>query len=179
MTTSPDPAFIEEAVARFEGPLVRYAARLTGDLERARDIVQDTFLKLCRQDRAAVDGHLAEWLYTVCRHGAVDVLRKESRMHSSPDVAATLATGPEGDPGARLQHSEAHGRILRWMESLPASQQEVLRLKFGAGLSYAEIARVTERTVNHVGVLLHHGLKTLRARAAVVAPTPPAGRSSR
>ena len=44
------------------------------------------------------------------------------------------------------------------------NQQEVLRLKFQHGLSYREISGVTELTVSHVGVLIHNGLKALRAR---------------
>ncbi|HVW37914.1 MAG TPA: sigma factor, partial [Pirellulales bacterium] len=59
--------WLRSVVARYEGPLVRYAARITGDAERARDVVQDTFLRLCEQDRAELDGRLAQWLYTVCR----------------------------------------------------------------------------------------------------------------
>jgi RNA polymerase sigma-70 factor (ECF subfamily) len=37
-----------------------------------------------------------------------------------------------------------------------------VRLKFQNGLSYEEISRVTNRTVNTVGVLIHIALKTLR-----------------
>lgn len=51
-------AWIAAAVEKYEAPLSRYAERLLGDAERARDVVQDTFLRLCRQDRDRVDGHL-------------------------------------------------------------------------------------------------------------------------
>ena len=53
MAVRPDPeygAWIREAVARFEGPLALYATRLLGDAESARDVVQDTFLRLCSQE---------------------------------------------------------------------------------------------------------------------------------
>lgn len=39
--------WIRAAVNRNAGPLTRYAALITRDLERARDVVQDTFLRLC------------------------------------------------------------------------------------------------------------------------------------
>jgi RNA polymerase sigma-70 factor (ECF subfamily) len=48
------------------------------------------------------------------------------------------------------------------MPKLTASQQEVIRLRFQSGLSYKEISGVTGMTVNHVGVVLHNALKTLR-----------------
>ena len=50
MAVRPDPeygAWIREAVDRFEGPLTLYATRLLGDAESARDVVQETFLRLC------------------------------------------------------------------------------------------------------------------------------------
>ena len=172
-----DVDWITATVEEFEGPLVRYTARITGDLERARDVVQDTFMKLWKQPREAVDGHLAEWLFTVCRHGALDVRRKETRMNPSPDVGATTVAGPETDPAASVAADEAHTRLLQLMGTLPESQQEVLRLKFQNGLSYGEIGQITKRTANHVGVLIHTGLKTLRAKAALRYPAGLAGGS--
>ena len=61
-------AWVRDAVARFEGPLLLYARRLLSDPEAARDVVQDVFLRLCTQSHDAIDGHLAEWLFTVCRN---------------------------------------------------------------------------------------------------------------
>ena len=177
MTDKPAADWISNAVDEFEGPLLRYAARIVGDLERVRDVVQDTFLKLCRQDRASVEGHLAEWLFTVCRNGAVDVCRKENRMKPSLDTGLVDRADPASDPGARLEQQEAVGSILSLLSGLPGSQQEVLRLKFQNGMSYREIAAVTRRTTNHVGVLIHNGLKTLRARAASQLATEPRSRS--
>jgi hypothetical protein len=49
--------WIREVLSQREGPLIRYAAQITGDLDRARDVVQDTFLRLCAEDRSRLDGH--------------------------------------------------------------------------------------------------------------------------
>src|SRR5687767_2937037 len=87
---------IGDALSRYEGPLLRYARSLLGDLERARDVVQDTFLRLCREDPARVDGHLAQWLFTVCRNRALDVQRKDGRLR--PLDAAALDAQPSPEP---------------------------------------------------------------------------------
>ena len=50
--------FIRAALVRYEAPLVRYALGFTDDLETARDVVQDTFLRLCKQPPDLVEGHL-------------------------------------------------------------------------------------------------------------------------
>jgi RNA polymerase sigma factor (sigma-70 family) len=179
--TSDPAAWLRGAVAQYETPLLRYATRLTGNADAARDVVQDTFLRLCGQPHAAVEGHLAEWLYTVCRNRVLDHHRKEGRMQQpaihasgSGDALADLQThafagaAPDADPHAVTERRESVARALHLLGTLPRSQQEVLRLKFQEGLSYKEIAGVTQLTVNHVGVLIHHGLKTLRARMDLV-----------
>jgi RNA polymerase sigma factor (sigma-70 family) len=196
----PDPgarlpvAALRAAVAQFEAPLLRYAARLTGNAEVARDVVQDTFLRLCAQPAAAVQTHLAEWLFTVCRHRALDHHRKEGRMQqpaiSAPDAGAdSLADGGKSafagastsgaasaDPHAVSERRESLARALVLLGTLPRNQQEVIRLKFQEGLSYKEISGVTQLTVSHVGVLIHNGLKTLRARMDLAPRLVPAGR---
>jgi RNA polymerase sigma-70 factor (ECF subfamily) len=45
---------VKRALAEFESPLVGYAYGFVKDFERARDIVQDTFIRLCQQDVAKV-----------------------------------------------------------------------------------------------------------------------------
>ena len=54
--TPDDAAWLHSVVQQYENGLVRYAARLLGDVERARDVAQDTFLRLCREPRAEGKG---------------------------------------------------------------------------------------------------------------------------
>ena len=158
--------WIQAALREHEGPLVRYAAQLTGDLDRARDVVQDTFLKLCAEDPAKLDGHLAPWLYTVCRNRARDIQRKEQRMKPLDDIELATRPGKEISPSAQAEQNENTGRAQRLMKHLPPNQQEVVRLKFQGGLSYKEIAGVTNLSVTNVGFLIHTALKTLRQQMA-------------
>ena len=106
------PAFVRTAVERHQAPLLRYAARiLHGDADRAQDVVQDTFIRLLAQPPAAVDGHLAEWLFTVCRHRALDVLRKEGRMSALAEGQAERLTAADPRPGTGLERAEAHAAV--------------------------------------------------------------------
>jgi RNA polymerase sigma-70 factor (ECF subfamily) len=156
--------WVRRAVARFERPLTLYATRLLGDGEAARDVVQDTFLRLCGQARAEIDTRLAEWLFTVCRHRALDVLRKEGRMTQLSDEQAVCRASAEANPAEAAADRDALGRVLDLLERLPASQREVIRLKFQNGFSYREISRISGHTVTNVGYLIHVGLKTLRSQ---------------
>lgn len=163
MNTNPstDRDWINSVVTEYEGPLTIYAARLLGDVDRGRDVVQDTFLKLWQADQASIEGHVAKWLYTVCRNRALDVRRKEHRMTTlEPQTLQAKATSQPPDDKA----ASGETRLLEFVETLPERQQEALRLKFQGGLSYREIAEVMNTTVNNVGVILHTAVKTVRQR---------------
>jgi RNA polymerase sigma-70 factor (ECF subfamily) len=154
------------AVDRFEGPLTLYATRLLGESDRARDVVQDTFLKLCKQEQAELQDRLAEWLFTVCRNRALDVLRKERRMHPLNDDHAAGFAAAEPDPAEAFTQADAARQAIELLETLPVNQREVIRLKFQHGFSYREISRISGHSVSNVGFLIHTGLKTLRRRLA-------------
>jgi RNA polymerase sigma factor (sigma-70 family) len=158
-------ALVREALARYEAPLLHYATRLLwGDRERARDAVQETFARLCRQDAAEVGPRVAEWLFTVCRRVALDIRRKEARMAPLNDSLAEAQRSRSPGPDEDLARHETLAQVRRALAELSETQQEVLRLKFQNGFSYKEIARVTGLTANHVGVEIHLGLKQLRLR---------------
>jgi RNA polymerase sigma factor (sigma-70 family) len=162
-TASDRLEWIRAAMDEFQGRLIRFAARITGDIDTARDVVQDTFLRLCREDPDKTRDHLAPWLFRVCRNRALDVRRKQAPLTPIDDaVLDRRAT----DPSAALEASEATRRILALLGGLPETQREVLRLRFQEELSYKQISDVTNHSVSHVGVLIHTGLKNLRQRMA-------------
>jgi RNA polymerase sigma-70 factor (ECF subfamily) len=169
--------WVREALDRFEGPLVQYASRLLRDVHAARDVVQETFLRLCREDRAKVEPILAPWLYTVCRNRATDERRKGRRMARTNDATLEARNGPgpsappDAAPDLAAERDDEAARALRAIDALPEAQQEVLVLKFRHGLSYRDIASVTDLSVSHVGVLIHEGVRALRARLNAPAPT--------
>lgn len=156
--------WVAAALRQYEGRLVQYAHRITGDADRARDVVQETFLKLCQEAEPAVNGHLAQWLYTVCRNQALDVRRKESRMTTLAEPTELNADVRQPEPWRAVEEDESVALILVELDRLPPNQQECIRLKLQHGLSYREISGVTELSVSNVGFLIHTGLNTIRQR---------------
>jgi RNA polymerase sigma factor (sigma-70 family) len=163
---APAAEWIEAALAEYEGPLIRYALRFTRDPDQARDIVQDAFLQLCRADPADVADHVGAWLFTVCRNRALDILRKEDRMNVLSEAAAEVVAGPDPGPEARAEHRDDHRRALAALGALSPNQQEIVRLKFQAGLSYNEISAITGLSVSNVGFQIHTAIRRLRAGLA-------------
>ena len=70
----------EEILNAYEGQLIGYANTILGDIERAKDAVQDTFLRLWNQPTSPAS--VKPWLYTTCRNRCIDILRKENRIVS-------------------------------------------------------------------------------------------------
>ena len=168
MDDSPSDAthaeFTRSALIRYERALTRYATHLTGDLDKAREVVQDTFLKLCTQKPSRIRNHLAQWLYTVCRNRALDVRRKEKRMTSLSEARLEIQVDSRSEPHSLAVQKEQLGLALEILKTLPHNQQEVLRLKFTGDLSYREISSITNLSVTNVGFLIHTGLKTIREK---------------
>ena len=170
MPPPPLDGWFTTVVDRYERPLVAYALRYVHDLDNARDCVQDVFVKLHGEDRTGIEPRLAQWLFTVCRNRCID----HQRSHAVSRKADTMdiATHPchAAPPGASLEQAESTARVLAALATLPARQQEVIRLKFQQGLSYAEIAAVTALSVANVGFLISTGLATVRQHFAGVQP---------
>ncbi|MEO8352315.1 MAG: sigma factor, partial [Chthoniobacteraceae bacterium] len=72
---APETTQLHALLDRYERPLIRYAMSIVGDLENARDAVQDTFIRYVRDEGAprgeGTEKHVEAWLFTVCRHRAI------------------------------------------------------------------------------------------------------------
>lgn len=154
---------------RFELPLLQFATRILGDRDRARDVVQETFVQWQQTERRQTDSAPAKWLFTVCRNRSLNICRKEKRMTYLDEEILEKEPAAAPLPNEQIERAEATNFLLRIVATLPPRQQEVLQLKFQNDLSYQEISEITKLSTNHVGVLLHNALKTLRERYAVAA----------
>lgn len=156
MREQTESQWIIDALKLYEDSLLRYATWIVRDHELAREIVQETFLRLCREDPSKVGGHIAQWLFTVCRNLAFDTRKREARMTPLDDAEIGV--------DSNLENREAVGEIFRLVKDLPKNQREVVYLKFQSDLSYKEISEVTKLSVGNVGLLLHTALKAIRKR---------------
>jgi RNA polymerase sigma-70 factor (ECF subfamily) len=155
---------LEMIISEHEAGLLRYATRLLNDPNTAKDVVQGTFIKLCQgwQDGARPAKQLKGWLYRVTHNGAVDYIRKESRLKVLHETQAE-ETGMSEPPRQRgaLQRKEAMDLALEHMRKLKPEEQQVVILRLQEGMSYREIAEVTKRSEGNVGCILHHAVKKL------------------
>jgi RNA polymerase sigma-70 factor (ECF subfamily) len=145
--------------------LLRYAARSTGSLSLAEDLVQEALMKLYRELRRGktVENPKA-WTFSVLRRGIGKQIRDHIRQGGSPESLEVVDTRPvalaTGDllPGERIVEMD---EISRLFSVLSQREEEVLLLRMEA-LKYREIASELGIRVNSVGTLLTRALRKLQ-----------------
>jgi RNA polymerase sigma-70 factor (ECF subfamily) len=165
--------WVRRLVEAHQTPLIRYARSFVHDEHLARDLVQDVFLKLCTQSPDDLAGHEAAWLYRVCHNLAINHHRKDRRMTTSSDTVGELAPDRGHDPSQQLSAAEDQQQLSTLIADLPENQQQVIRLKFHAGLKYREISQATGLSEGNVGFLLHTALQKLRKKMQVLGISAP------
>src|SRR2546423_7058901 len=104
---------MDALLRRFERSLLQYATRILGDSDRARDVVQETFVKLQNEQRQQLDEAPVKWLFTVCRNGALNICRKERRMTYLDQELLETRASDQPAPFERLEAREATGFLLK------------------------------------------------------------------
>lgn len=138
-----------------------YVASLLRDRGAAEEVTATAFERAYRK-RSRFDpsrGEPRAWLFGIARNAALDELRRRSRH--------TELTAEPIDPSAlRFEDgAEASERRLALgtaLASLDSRERELIALKFFAGLSNAEIAKVLGVSESNAGTKLHRAMNKLR-----------------
>ena len=131
--------------------LVRFLHRKVWDMERAKDLAQDTFVRALRErpDRPRA------WLFAVAANLARDEARGAIRRKRHLTLLKTEAEGSvvTSGPSEELERSEREAVVRRALEALSERDREALLL-WDAGLDYGEIAGTLEISPGSVGTTL-------------------------
>ena len=131
----------------------RYLRRIVGEAEAARDLTQEVFLRVARTAvPAATDVERRAWVFKIARNLALNHLRDGRRRPETtePFEQATPAT------------QELAVTLQSALDGLPSLERDVFLMRETAGLSYDEIARACEMTVEAVRARLHRARMQLR-----------------
>jgi RNA polymerase sigma-70 factor (ECF subfamily) len=136
-----------------------YLASMLGDRGVAEEVTALAFERAFRKRGLfnARRGSERAWLFGIARNAALDEIRRRSR---STALSGELpADGPDGD--------EAEGALRRAtvraaLATLTPRERELVALKFYAGLSNPDIARVLKLSESNAGTLLHRTITKLR-----------------
>lgn len=118
--------------------LMRIAWRYTKDMDHAKDVVQDTFVRIFH----ALDGFdenkasLATWMRTICIHEAIGFLRRYKKFNWTDEITDNILSTDEDLMAGEMDTEE----LLMKMESLSDEHKTILMMYYFDELSHKEIA---------------------------------------
>ena len=150
-------SWFRKCVFTNERRLIRYTMKLIATLEPSKEIVQESFLKLWKQNFPNSSPYYpVAWLYRVSRNAAIDYIRQNKGKEYLEDASELISTPCLNE---KLLEKSI---ILKTIKKLPKKQQKVMVLKFQEDLSYQEISEITGLSGSNVGYLIHESIKALR-----------------
>jgi RNA polymerase sigma factor (sigma-70 family) len=133
---------LEDSFARWQGELLGTLFFLVGNLDDARDALQETFLK-CWRHRASLGDvqNLKAWIFCIALNTGRD-LRSSTwrRRKQSIDGALPMLATHEAGPAVNLERQEDLAKLRRAIADLRPEEQEVFLLRQNGELKYDEIA---------------------------------------
>jgi RNA polymerase sigma-70 factor (ECF subfamily) len=149
----------EDLVAVMERPLLYYAAKLTGNVEAALDVLQEVWIRVFRGiGRLKDPGSLRPWLYRITHGIAVDRLRRDSFRERAEEVHLA-ACEESADPSFAQEDSAA---LHQGLNEIGLKHREVLVLHFLEDFSLAEIAGIVGCSEGTVKSRIHYAKIVLK-----------------
>jgi len=144
---------------RYNARLFTYCCRMLGDRERAKDGLQEAFLKAYQNAAMYKPGtSVSAWLYRLTRNVCIDMLRTRKEHDSIEDIQILAV---EKNPDVMLQEV-----LTEEIEKLPEIYREAVILRDVQGHSYEEIANITGTAISTVKFRIFKARDTLRQRLA-------------
>jgi len=158
-----DAAAFRELYEQQRARLYTFLLRLTRDEQLARDLAQETWLRLAANAARLEPGtQPGAWLFTVARN--LFVSSRRFRLFDGERLRAFALLEPPRlpEPLEAAAGNELERRLARALSSLPLAQREVLLLVSGEGFSLAEVATMLDVSEVSVRKRLSRGRAALR-----------------
>lgn len=154
--------------------LYGYAVYLLGNREEARDVAQESLMRLWEnRDRVPNEAAARAWTTRTARNLAVDRMRAESvRPQADPDLLDALAGDGSSDPERTARAGEIGRALVRALGRLPARDRELIVLREIEGLSYHELSEVFDLPLGTLKAALHRARERLRDKLAAAGVRP-------
>ncbi|HOQ43045.1 MAG TPA: RNA polymerase sigma factor [Smithellaceae bacterium] len=153
-------------VEAYTGPIFNLAYRMTGSLEDAEDLTQETFIRayqnLHRFDR---DKKFFTWLYTIGINLIRNHLKKNVRDISYLAAADSALEHHTQEHTREVGETLSDDRMIRLeqvIRKLPVDLREAIILKFVQDLTFEEVAAVTGDSVSAVKMRIYRGLDKIK-----------------
>jgi RNA polymerase sigma-70 factor (ECF subfamily) len=163
-----EQAALSQLYDRYARVLYALAFKILGTAEEAEEIVLDVFHQVWRTASSynVTRGRVDTWLFVLTRSRALDRLRangrKERSVNAIVDATQIQVRSPILTPEEDALICERRDIVLAALQQLPEEQRQVLELAYFHGMSHAEIASETGRSLGTVKTRIRLGLSKLR-----------------
>jgi RNA polymerase sigma-70 factor, ECF subfamily len=159
---------IEALLERYQARVFRFGLHMCGDVEEARDVLQDTLLAAARNiGDFRGDASISTWLYTIARSFCVKK-RRRSKFAPAEQISLDRAAGDlvSSAPGPEelAARDEIKRALVDVLEALDPPSREVMILRDIEGLTAPEVAEITGESVDAIKSRLHRARAEVRAR---------------
>lgn len=174
-----DAAAFETLYQRYEKPLFDFIYRMAPNAADSESLFQETFFRLVRaKDRYRATAQFKTWLFQIAVNLCRDRARRmKHRAHLSLNTPFSSAAAVHGeiqdlvpDPALPVDRSVESGELETAVKgavgSLPEDEQLIIILKEYQGLTYPEIAEVTNRPVGTLKSIHYRACERLRVALA-------------
>lgn len=144
--------------------LFRYAKSILGNADEAKDVVQETLLKVWEKRNDLQEYRSLEaWCMTLVRNFSLQKFREKSHHHLALDGVGEKAE-PSLTASQHLEWKDTFEKIEVIVSGLPFKQKEVFQLRDVEGYSYQEVSEITGYPLNDVKVSLFRARNVIREK---------------
>ena len=164
-----EESVLEELLRRHKSKIYTSIYLLVKDQYLAEDIFQDTFIKVIntlRGGRYNEEGKFLPWVMRIAHNLVIDYFRKEKRTPIITSADGTdvlnLIQIYEESVEERMLREQSYTDLRATVQLLPDEQKEVLIMRHYAGLSFKDIAELTDVSINTALGRMRYALSNLR-----------------
>jgi RNA polymerase sigma factor (sigma-70 family) len=145
--------------------LFRFAFRLLGSTEEAKDVVQEVFIKVWNGREQLVDiQNMEAWCMRITKNVSLDRLRQQKRRQTDSIEQGLHVVNETLSPAENTELQENMKRIGDFMAMLPEKQRQVMHLRDIEGYTYNEISEILEMDMSQVKVNLFRARNAVREK---------------
>lgn len=157
----PDPN-MEQIYQEYANIVYRYLLAQTRDAALAEELTQETFYQAIRSiDRYDGGCKMSVWLCQIAKHQWYHHLRRQNREQPDPEPWQYAEAAGESAADT-VEQKQQQLRLLQNIHRLPEAAREVVYLRAFGGLSFKEIAAVTDKTETWARVTYYRAKETLK-----------------
>jgi len=166
---SGDTQALNLLIQRYKDKIFTSIFMLVRDKYLAEDMFQNTFIKVIdtiRNGNYNEEGKFLPWVIRIAHNLCLDHFRKVKRSpaikSADNDSIFEGFVGIEEGAIIRMEKRQAHDKVRRLVDLLPHDQREVIVLRHFAGLSFKEVATLTDCSINTALGRMRYALINLR-----------------